>query len=63
MESARQIGTHLKFKKNGKTIFITTHYIEEAERICDRVAFIVNGRLVRSGPITEIMESAKANIG
>jgi len=30
----------------GTTIFLTTHYIEEAERLCDRVAFIVAGRIV-----------------
>jgi ABC-2 type transport system ATP-binding protein len=29
----------------GTTIFLTTHYIEEAERLCDRVAFIVAGRI------------------
>jgi ABC-2 type transport system ATP-binding protein len=29
----------------GTTIFLTTHYIEEAERLCDRVAFIVGGRI------------------
>jgi ABC-2 type transport system ATP-binding protein len=30
----------------GTTIFLTTHYIEEAERLCDRVAFMVVGRIV-----------------
>ncbi len=32
--------------ESGTTIFLTTHYIEEAERLCDRVAFIVAGRVV-----------------
>ena len=32
--------------ESGTTIFLTTHYIEEAERLCDRVAFIVAGRIV-----------------
>jgi len=31
----------------GTTVFLTTHYIEEAERLCNRVAFIVSGRIVR----------------
>ncbi|NLO98776.1 MAG: ABC transporter ATP-binding protein [Clostridiaceae bacterium] len=58
VESARQIRKLiLDLKKQGKTIFITTHYIEEAERICDRIAFIVNGRIVKTGTVTELMES------
>jgi ABC-2 type transport system ATP-binding protein len=45
VESARQIrDLILSLKNQGKTIFITTHYIEDAERICDRIAFIVNGK-------------------
>ncbi len=34
-------------RASGTTVFLTTHYIEEAERLCDRVAFIVDGRIVR----------------
>ena len=30
----------------GVTVFLTTHYLEEAERLCDRVAIIVQGRIV-----------------
>ena len=57
VESARQIRELILYlKRQGKTIFITTHYIEEAERICDRVAFIVQGRIVKVGTITELME-------
>lgn len=32
----------------GKTVFLTTHYMEEAERLCDRVAIIDNGKIVAS---------------
>ena len=32
-----------KLKKNGVTIFLTTHYIEEAENIADRIGIINNG--------------------
>lgn len=35
--------------KRGKTVFITTHYMDEAEELCDRVAIIDHGRIVRSG--------------
>ena len=31
----------------GTTIFLTTHYIEEAERLCQRIAFLVAGRIAR----------------
>ena len=60
VESARQIRELLlDLKRQGKTIFITTHYIEEAERICDRIAFIVNGKIVKEGTITELMENVE----
>ena len=60
VESARQIRELiLNLKKQGKTIFVTTHYIEEAERICDRIAFIVNGKIVKIGRVTELMEKAE----
>jgi ABC-2 type transport system ATP-binding protein len=36
----------LELKKRGKTIFMTTHYMEEAERLADRVGIIDNGRMI-----------------
>ena len=33
-------------RKKGKTVFITTHYMEEAERLCDRVAIIDHGKII-----------------
>ncbi len=33
-------------RENGKTVFLTTHFMEEAERLCDRVAIMDNGRIV-----------------
>ena len=33
----------------GKTVFLTTHLMEEAERLCDRVAIIEHGRVVEMG--------------
>jgi len=45
--SARQIRQLLAaLNRSGTTVFLTTHYIEEAERLCDRIAFIVDGQLV-----------------
>jgi ABC-2 type transport system ATP-binding protein len=36
----------MQLKKKGKTIFLTTHYMEEADEMCDRVAFINEGTIV-----------------
>jgi ABC-2 type transport system ATP-binding protein len=33
-------------REKGKTIFLTTHYMEEAERLCDKVAIIDQGRII-----------------
>ena len=35
-----------KINKEGKTILLTTHYIEEAEHLCDRIAIIDNGNII-----------------
>ena len=37
-----------KLKSNGKTILLTTHYIEEAERLCDRICIVANGEIILS---------------
>lgn len=39
-----------RFKTQGKTILLTTHYMEEAERLCDRVAVIDHGRVLAIDP-------------
>ena len=51
--------------KNGKTILLTTHYIEEAENLCDTVAIIDKGKIIEQGsPLTLIqsMGSSKLEI-
>jgi ABC-2 type transport system ATP-binding protein len=37
------------FRGRGGTVLLTTHYMEEAERLCDRVAIIDHGRIIREG--------------
>jgi len=37
-------------RDRGATVFLTTHLMEEAERLCDRVAIIEHGRLIEMGP-------------
>jgi ABC-2 type transport system ATP-binding protein len=44
-------------KESGKTIFMTTHYMEEAEALCDRVAFISKGQIVTIGSPDELKNS------
>ncbi len=39
----------------GKTVFLTTHLMEEAERLCDRVAIIEHGRLIEMGAPAELV--------
>ena len=40
----------------GTTIFLTTHYIEEAERLCERIAFIVKGRIVKTDSVRNLLQ-------
>lgn len=39
----------LALKREGKTVFLTTHYLDEAEKLCDRVAIIDQGKIIASG--------------
>jgi ABC-2 type transport system ATP-binding protein len=38
----------------GRTVFLCTHYLPEAQRLCDRVAVVNRGRLLATGTITEL---------
>jgi ABC-2 type transport system ATP-binding protein len=46
----------------GKTVFLTTHYMDEAQKLADRVAIIVRGRIVAEGPPDMLMESHKTKV-
>ena len=43
------------FREEGRTVLLTTHYIEEAERLCDRVAIMDRGQLVALGTPRELI--------
>jgi ABC-2 type transport system ATP-binding protein len=47
----------LGLKKEGKTVFLTTHYMEEAEVLADRVAIISSGKIIAVGSPRELTES------
>jgi ABC-2 type transport system ATP-binding protein len=55
--SARQLRQLIdELHHGGTTIFLTTHYIEEAERLCDRIAFVVSGRIVRIDTVERLIQ-------
>jgi ABC-2 type transport system ATP-binding protein len=47
----------LSLKKKGKTIFLTTHYMEEAELLADTVAIISKGKIIAMGSPDQLIES------
>jgi len=60
--SARQLRQLIaKLHAEGTTIFLTTHYIEEAERLCQRIAFIVEGRIVRVDRVEDLLQPIQNN--
>ncbi|KSW12566.1 ABC transporter ATP-binding protein [Pyrodictium occultum] len=43
-----------KLRRSGVTVFLTTHYMDEAERLCDRIAIIDHGRIIAEGSPEEL---------
>ena len=55
----REVWRTLKqLKEQGLTIFLTTHYMEEAEALCDRVCIIRSGKKVAEGTINEVIAAS-----
>ncbi len=46
-----------KLNETGMTIFLTTHYMEEADNLCDNIAIIDNGEIITTGTPTELKNS------
>ena len=58
--SARQVRQIIAdLHRQGATVFLTTHYIEEAERLCERIAFIVKGKVVKTDRTSDLLQPIK----
>jgi ABC-2 type transport system ATP-binding protein len=51
----------LDYRRQGKTILLSTHGMEQAEKLCDHIGLISRGRLVLSGELKEIKRRASGN--
>ncbi len=47
-----------RLKELGKTVLLTTHYLDEAQELCDRVAIIKSGRILAEGPPATLSEAS-----
>lgn len=55
-QSRRELhGEIAAMKRDGHTVLLTTHYIEEAEQLCDRIAIVDHGRIVTTGAPRELI--------
>jgi ABC-2 type transport system ATP-binding protein len=60
-QSRRQLwGVIEEFRRRGGTVLLTTHYMEEAERLCDRVAVVDHGEIIALGSPRELIASLGA---
>jgi len=51
-----------ELNREGVTVVLTTHYLEEAEELCDRIAIINHGRLIANKPTRELVEMAREKV-
>jgi ABC-2 type transport system ATP-binding protein len=60
-QSRRELhGEIARMKEEGHTVLLTTHAIDEAERLCDRIAIIDHGRVIASGAPRELIARSNA---
>ena len=51
-----------KLNKQGNTVLLTTHYLEEAEALCGRIAMLKSGRVVALDRTSELLKAASSNV-
>jgi ABC-2 type transport system ATP-binding protein len=51
-----------KLNKQGSTVLLTTHYLEEAEALCSRLAMLKQGRVVALASTSELLKAASSNV-
>jgi ABC-2 type transport system ATP-binding protein len=57
-QSRRQLWDIVRqFKQKGGTVLLTTHYMDEAERLCERVAIVDHGKIIALGPPAEMIST------
>ncbi len=57
-QSRRQVWDIVNdFKRRGRTVVLTTHYMDEAERLCDRIAVVDHGKTIAEGSPRELIRS------
>jgi ABC-2 type transport system ATP-binding protein len=60
-QSRRELHLEIeRMKQEGHTVLLSTHYLEEAERLCDRIAIIVQGRIVATGTPRDLIAQSQA---
>ena len=52
-----------RINERGTTVFLTTQYLEEADQLCDRLAIIDDGRIVREGTPARLKADLRARLG
>ncbi|MCF8707943.1 ABC transporter ATP-binding protein [Rhizorhapis sp. SPR117] len=63
IELRQQLWAYVRqLNEQGVTIVLTTHYLEEAEELCDRIAIINHGRLIANKPTRELVNMAQEKV-
>ncbi len=63
IELRQQLWTYVRgLNDAGVTVVLTTHYLEEAEELCDRIAIINHGRVIANEPTSELLGKAQEKI-